>query len=258
MEIALEVTWAAVWVLFSPWRPVVLTDPGEFLLLLAGAGEYSARGVHAGPIRERVTHLPDDGFEGPERVEHVSIGKGAHRSPTPHLPGHLALSAGDHDAVLVEQFRQNCRVVEAVRRPNARDGDRMHAVAREDLHPERLDGFMKLVRVARVTGPDVEAAFAFVQIDCDVECEGDRDRGRPRRLALVEEFLVLAQIEVEARRRVRFDLLPRARTHRDHRQSRRARQRLLRRGADDIEFPLVHLLFARCYGDHRVDDDVGG
>src|SRR5258706_555648 len=227
-------------------------------LLLAGAGEYIARGVHAGPLRERVPHLPDNGFEAPQRVEQVSLGEGAHRSPTPHLSGHLALSAGDHDAVLVEQFRQNCRVVEAMGRQNARDGDRMHAVAREHLHPERLDGFMKRVRVARVTGPDVAAAFPFVQIDCDVEGKGDGDRGRPRRLALVEELLVLAQIEVEARRLVGFDLLPCARTHRDHRQSRWARQRLLRRSADDIELPLVHLEFARAQAAHRVDHDIGG
>ncbi len=69
---------------------------------------------------------------------------------------------------------------------------------------------------------------------------------------------MLAQIEVEARRLVRFDLLPRARTHRDHRQPRRARQRLLRRGADDIELPLVHLEFARAQAAHRVDDHIGG
>src|SRR5258706_555646 len=192
------------------------------------------------------------------RSSKKELGEGAHRSPTPHLSGHLALSAGDHDAVLVEQFRQNCRVVEAMGRQNARDGDRMHAVAREHLHPERLDGFMKRVRVARVTGPDVAAAFPFVQIDCDVEGKGDGDRGRPRRLALVEELLVLAQIEVEARRLVGFDLLPCARTHRDHRQSRWARQRLLRRSADDIELPLVHLEFARAQAAHRVDHDIGG
>src|SRR5215470_2278206 len=133
----MEITWAEIW-LFAPWRPIGLTHSGEFRLFLAGAAEYIARSVHGSPIRERVAHLPDDGFEGPQRVEHVSLAEGTHRSPTPHLPGHLALSAGDHDVVLVEQFRQDCPIVEAVGSDNARDGDRMHAIAREDLHPERL------------------------------------------------------------------------------------------------------------------------
>src|SRR5258708_24805720 len=86
-------------VLFSPWRAAGLADPGE--LLLAGAGEYIARGVDAGPILEPVAHLPDNGFEGPQRVKHISVGERAHRSPTPHLPGHLSLSSRYDDAVLV-------------------------------------------------------------------------------------------------------------------------------------------------------------
>src|SRR5215813_4719531 len=92
---------------------------------------------------------------------------------------------------LVEQLRQHRFVVEAVRGQNARDGDRMHTVTGEDLHPERLDGLMKRVGVARVTRPDVPGPFPFVEVDRDVERKSDRNRRRPGRLALVEKFLVL-------------------------------------------------------------------
>jgi hypothetical protein len=95
---------------------------------LASPGEYVERRVHGGPILERIAHLLDDDFEGPERSDYVSLGDVPHRSSTPHLPGHLALSTGDHDAVLVEQLRQDRLVVEVMRRQDARDGDRMHAV----------------------------------------------------------------------------------------------------------------------------------
>src|SRR5262245_61746909 len=95
---------------------------------LAGPGENVERCIHGGRIRQRVAHLPDDDFEGPERGDNVSLGDGPHRPPTPHLPGHLALSTGDHDAMLIEELRQHRLVVEAVRRQDPRDGNRMHAV----------------------------------------------------------------------------------------------------------------------------------
>src|SRR5262245_51842123 len=114
--------------------PAGLTGPNALLLL--GPGEYVERRVHGDPRLEPVAHLPDDGFEGPERRDHVGLGDGPHRSPAPHLPGHLALSTGDHDTVLLKKLRQDRLVVEAVRRQDARDGDRMHAVTREDLHTE--------------------------------------------------------------------------------------------------------------------------
>src|SRR4029450_10935292 len=81
--------------------PAGLIGPDK--LLLASPGEYIERRVHGRRVLERVAHLPDDDFKGPERGDHVGLGDGPHRSPTPHLPGHLALSTGDHDAVLVEQ-----------------------------------------------------------------------------------------------------------------------------------------------------------
>src|SRR5262245_62833167 len=104
---------------------------------------------------------------------------------------------------------------------------------------------MKGVRVASMTRPDVPGPFPLVKVDRDVERKSDGDRWRPRWLALVEELFVLLQIEVEARRLVRLHLLPCARAHRDHRESGRTRQRFLRRGAHDIELPLVHLELAR-------------
>src|SRR5262245_16287583 len=83
--------------------PAGLTDPDE--PLLAGPREYVQLRVHGGAIREPVTHLTDSDLESPERGDHVSLGDGPHRSPTPHLSGHLALSAGDPHAVLVQQLR---------------------------------------------------------------------------------------------------------------------------------------------------------
>src|SRR5215813_6633767 len=173
----------------APNRLAALTDPDE--LLLASPGKYVERRVHGGAVREPITHLPDDDFEGPERVGHVGLGDGPHRSTTPHLPGHLALSAGDYHAVLVQQLRQHRLVVEALRGQNARDGHRMHAVTRKDLHPKRLDGCMQRVGVASVPGPDIAGPFPFVKIDRDVECKSDRDRWRPWRLTLIEELFVL-------------------------------------------------------------------
>src|SRR5262245_46131805 len=235
--------------------PAGLTRPDE--LLLAGPGKDVERRVYGGSLLEPVAHLADDGLEGPQRGDHVGLGDRPHRSPAPHLAGHLALSTGDHDPMLLQQLRQHNLVVEALRRQNAGDGDRMHAVAREDLHPERLDGFMQCVGVACVTRPDVAGPFLLVKVDRDVERKGDRDRRRPGRLAFVEELLVLLQVEVEAGRLVRLHLLPCARAHRDHRESGRTRERLLRRGAHDIELPLVHLEFARAQAAHGVHDGVG-
>src|SRR5262249_41377443 len=106
--------------------PAGLTDPDE--LLLASPREYVERRVHGGAIREPVTHLPDSDLESPEPGDHVSLGEVPHRSPAPHLSGHLALSAGDHYAVLVEQLRQDRLVVETVRGQNARDSYGMHAI----------------------------------------------------------------------------------------------------------------------------------
>src|SRR5215813_3534886 len=145
----------------------------RWALLLASPAENAECRVHGGPVLERVAHLPDDDFEGRERGDHVGLGESPHHPPTPHLPGHLALSTGDHDAMLVAQLGQHRFVVEAVRRHNAGDGDRMHAVAREDLHPKRLDGLMKRVGVACVTPPDVPGPFPFVKVDRDVERKSD-------------------------------------------------------------------------------------
>src|SRR5262249_11392105 len=100
-------------------------------------------------------------------------------------------STGDHDAMLIEQLRQHRLVVEAVRRQDSRDGDRMYAVTREDLHPKRLDSLMKCLGVARVTRPHVPGPLLFVKVDRNIECKSDRDRCCPRRLAFVEKLFVL-------------------------------------------------------------------
>src|SRR5262245_37148459 len=161
--------------------PARLTGPDA--LLLAGPGEDVERRVYGGALREPVARLPDDGFERPERRDHVGLGDRPHRSPAPHLPGHLALSAGDHDTVLLKELRQHRLVVEALRRQNARDGDRMHGVTREDLHPKCPDGLMQRVGVTCVPRPDVPGPFPLVKVDRDVECKSHRDRRRPGRLA---------------------------------------------------------------------------
>src|SRR5262245_24341438 len=75
--------------------PAGLTRPDE--LLLAGPGKDVERRVYGGSLLEPVAHLADDGLEGPQRGDHVGLGDRPHRSPAPHLAGHLALSTGDHD-----------------------------------------------------------------------------------------------------------------------------------------------------------------
>ncbi len=170
------------------------------------------------------------------------------------LAGQLALAAGQDQAAPLELAVERLPV-EVVGNEGGRD--RLRGVGRvgEELEAERLETGARCRRARLVAGEDVLGALEAHQPDALVDLVDHGDGRRPRRLTGRVAVAMGTQVEVDPRHGRGLHRGPGALRGRDHGQTRRGHEGLLRAGHDDVDAPRVHLERDGAQAGHAVDED---
>src|SRR5947209_15316355 len=148
---------------------------------LAGGGEYSLqrRGDRgrAAPLGRRDVELFQRLLQRPDHLDDITLGDGAEVSDPDHVPAHLALAPGDHDAVLGVEERAQRRDVDAWRRDRGRHRVGAITFARVKGEAQRFEARLRRPRQPRVALIYVRQPLFLKHAQAFLHRERDRDRG---------------------------------------------------------------------------------